>query len=86
MGAEESGAQEMTTTTSVLVVLGAALAVAAVAWVYLRRVPGEEPFHHFRCPGCRRRLRYQARQAGHAGQCSSCGRKIVFPPVSEATD
>src|SRR5437763_238619 len=43
--------------TPVLLALGAAVAVAAGVWVYLRnRVPTEEPFYHFRCPGCQRRL------------------------------
>jgi len=77
----------MSTTTSVLVVLGAALALAAAAWASRRlRAPRAELFRHFRCPGCRRRLRYRARQVGHAGQCSRCGGRIVFPPLTEATD
>ena len=75
----------MFNTTFVLLALGA-LAAAAGAWAYLRqRVPGEEPFYHFRCPGCRRRLRYRRTQVGHAGKCSRCGHAITFPPVSDAT-
>jgi len=70
------------TTTDVLLVLGGVAVVAVVAWVYLRgRTPTEEPFYHFRCPGCRRRLRYRARQVGHKGECSHCGRGLTFPPV-----
>jgi hypothetical protein len=77
----------MDTTTYVLVGLGVALVLAVVGWVYLRtRAPREETFYHFRCPGCRRRLRYRARQVGHAGQCSHCGGKIVFPSLGQSTD
>ncbi|MBI1914694.1 MAG: hypothetical protein HYS12_08150 [Planctomycetes bacterium] len=74
-------------TTLVLLALGAVLATAAGVWVYLRlRKPKEEPFYHFRCPGCKRRLRYRARQAGHAGECSNCGRALTFPPVTASID
>jgi hypothetical protein len=69
-------------TTTLLVLAGAGLALAA-AYLFARlRQGGEEPFYHFRCPGCRRRLRFRARQAGHAGRCSNCGRDVTFPPVS----
>jgi uncharacterized paraquat-inducible protein A len=69
-------------TTPVLLALGGAVVVAVAVWAYLRfRTPTEEPFHHFRCPGCQRRLRYRARQVGHAGQCPKCGRRLTFPPV-----
>jgi hypothetical protein len=63
------------------------VAVAAAVWAYLRfRTPTEEPVHHFRCPGCQRRLRYRARQAGHKGQCPNCGRGLTFPPVGSDAD
>jgi DNA-directed RNA polymerase subunit RPC12/RpoP len=69
-------------TTPVLLALGGVAVVVAVAWAYLRfRPPKEEPVYHFRCPGCQRRLRYRARQVGHAGQCPKCGRRLTFPPV-----
>lgn len=73
--------------TLVLLALGAAVVVAAGVWVYLRqRAPTEEPFYHFRCPGCKRRLRYRARQAGHKGECSNCGRGLTFPPTTSAIE
>jgi hypothetical protein len=76
----------ITTTTLFLLALGA-LAAAAGVWAYLRlRTPGEEPVYHFRCPGCRRRLRYRRAQEGHAGKCSHCGHGVIFPPVSQATE
>ncbi len=65
--------------------LAAGLAVAGVVLVRWRR-GGEEPYYHFRCAGCRRRLRYRARQAGHAGQCNHCGYQITFPPVGQSVD
>ncbi len=63
--------------------------VAAGAWLWLRRRghrPLEEPYYHFLCPGCRRRLRYRARQAGNQGQCSRCGKSFRFPAVADAID
>ena len=70
----------MVVTGLVLLALGGAVAVAV--WAYLRsRTPTEEPFHHFRCPGCQRRLRYRARRVGHTGRCPQCGLKFTFPPV-----
>ena len=68
-------------TEVVLSVIGGIVVVAVVAWLYLRsRTPTEEQYLHFRCPGCRRRLRYRARQVGHTGQCSHCHRALTFPP------
>jgi rRNA maturation endonuclease Nob1 len=73
--------------TTLLLVLGAILAAGAGVWVYLRaRSPTAIRFFHFRCPGCRRRLRYKEPQAGHKGECSNCGRELIFPPVSESTN
>lgn len=70
---------------AVLLVLGAAVA----AYLLARSGSGkarEEAYCHFRCPNCRRRLRYHARQAGHAGSCSHCGHALTFPPASESID
>src|SRR5262249_56740637 len=84
-GREGLGAKAMTDTTPVLLALGAVLAVAAGVWVYFRlRAPREEPYYHFRCPRCRRRLRYRQRPVGHSGRCSNCGGGVTFPPVSES--
>jgi hypothetical protein len=75
------------TTTTALVVLALALAAAAALWVWLRlRSPTEEEYYHFRCRGCRRRLRYRKAQEGHTGKCSRCGQSLIFPPVSEAIE
>jgi hypothetical protein len=46
-------------------------------WRYYR--PREEEPLYFRCPGCRHKLRYYARQVGHRGMCSNCKEKFVFP-------
>ena len=61
-----------------------ALAVGAYLFVRSRSGPAEEPYLHFRCPGCKRRLRFLAKQVGHSGQCSHCGRKLTFPLASQA--
>jgi len=70
------------------VLVGAGVVVlGVVGYRFLRsREKGEEPYLHFRCQGCRRRLRFHARQAGHAGECSHCGRKMTFPTASESLD
>ncbi len=73
--------------TLVLMVLGGVSIVAVV--VYLRAQSQHaqgEAYLHFLCPGCRHRLRYQARQAGHRGKCSNCGHVLTFPPASQSID
>jgi hypothetical protein len=72
-----------------LLVGAAALALAAGGCLLLMRWQKDaaaEPFLHFRCPDCKRRLRFRASQSAHAGQCSRCGCKLTFPPASQATD
>jgi hypothetical protein len=67
-----------------LVVL--ALAIGAYLLLMRRGESAGETFLHFRCPGCKRRLRFRAGQAGHSGQCSHCGCKLTFPSASQASD
>jgi hypothetical protein len=43
----------------------------------------EEPVYHFNCPGCRRRLKFLARQAGHRGMCANCKTNLEFPVPAE---
>ena len=46
----------------------------------------EEVVHHFRCPSCKRKLKYFARQVGHKGMCGSCREHFVFPtPLSTSS-
>ncbi len=73
------GAMEIT-----LIVVALAAVAGGVFWWIRTREPAEEETYHFRCPGCRRRLRYRQRQVGHKGQCSNCGHELVFPPLSQA--
>jgi cbb3-type cytochrome oxidase cytochrome c subunit len=68
-----------------IVVVIAGLAVGVFMFIRSRRTV-EEAFSHFRCPKCRRRLRYVSRQVGHKGQCSHCHTQLVFPPLSQAID
>lgn len=70
----------------VAAVLVVALGVGAYLFVRSRSGSGEEVYLHFRCPGCKRRIRFRAKQAGHSGQCSHCGNKLTFPSSSSATD
>lgn len=71
----------------VVVAIGAALACGLAYWLARSRWLGQQSaaYHHFRCPSCQRRLRFLARQAGHKGECSNCGKPVTFPPVSEST-
>jgi ribosomal protein L37AE/L43A len=72
--------------TTLLISLGAIFVVALGVCLYVRwRKPKEEGYAHFKCPGCRRRLRYKRKQVGHKGECSNCGRALVFPPISETS-
>ncbi len=67
------------------VVVGIVL-VAAGVWVVRKRTRAkpEEPFLHLRCPKCKRRLRYLARQAGHRGLCPTCKGALTFPIAARA--
>ena len=77
----------MAGTTLILFCAGAVLAAAVGGYLFVRlRRNKEEPVYHFRCPSCRRRLRYRERQVGHAGCCSHCGQHFTFPPVSQSMD
>jgi hypothetical protein len=65
-------------TWTVIVVL--ALAVAAGIYFFIRwRNPKEEMAYYFRCPNCKMKLKYFARQVGHKGMCRACRERIVFP-------
>lgn len=73
--------------TLILLVLGGGAALAIGAYLFMRsRRPEEHQYRHFLCPGCHHRLRYEARQAGHRGECSGCGHVLTFPPVSQSID
>jgi transcription initiation factor IIE alpha subunit len=74
----------MGTTGWVLVVAAIVALVGGCVWWARRREGPDEETYHFRCPGCRRRLRYTARQVGHQGACSNCGKALTFPPLSQA--
>jgi hypothetical protein len=60
--------------------------IGVVVFFARRKRTKEEPIYHFRCKSCKRRLRYMERQIGHKGQCSNCGKDLIFPPLSEAVD
>jgi DNA-directed RNA polymerase subunit RPC12/RpoP len=78
--------------TTLVVLTVAALALVGGGLAYWlarrggRRRDAGAAFHHFRCPSCKRRLRFQSRQVGHRGKCSHCGNPVTFPPVSQSVD
>jgi hypothetical protein len=47
-----------------------------------KRGAKEEPVCYFKCPGCKRKLRYPARQAGHVGRCPTCHKHLLFPSTA----
>ena len=61
------------------------LLAGANSYILWRRRPSKiiEPIYHFQCPGCRRKLKYRARQVGNQGMCPQCRQRWVFPPVPE---
>ena len=75
-----------------MVIPAGAVAILAGGFVdYLlvrRRIRRQEEavYHHFHCPGCRRRRCFQSRQVGRKGECSHCGHPVTFPPVSQSVD
>jgi hypothetical protein len=72
-------------TTEITIIVVALVAVGGgIFWWSRTREAGEEETYHFRCPGCRRRLRYREKQVGHKGMCSNCGQELIFPPLSKA--
>jgi hypothetical protein len=63
----------------VLVAAPVLLAGAGYFWLRARQAPAVEKEYYFNCPNCRQRLRYRAKQAGHAGQCPRCRKQLTFP-------
>ena len=60
------------------------IAVAAgITWAVVKispsRKPKEESVLYLKCPGCKRKLKYLARQAGHRGMCNNCKEQFTFP-------
>jgi predicted RNA-binding Zn-ribbon protein involved in translation (DUF1610 family) len=77
------------TTLAVLAVAALVLVGVLAYWLMRRRGLRQEAsaaYHHFRCPKCKRRLRFQSRQVGHKGECSNCGHPVTFPPLSQSVD
>jgi len=77
-------AMDFSTTTWILIV-GIPVFIGIGAFLFSRRRgPKEEPALYFRCPGCKRRLKYFARQVGHKGMCANCKEQFIFPQVAPA--
>jgi hypothetical protein len=63
----------------IVAILGVLFVCGFFLYRWLKRSGREEPVYHFSCPGCRRRLKFRARQAGHRGMCSNCKTNLEFP-------
>ena len=69
---------------AVVSILLVGVLLAANGYVYWRSRPGpKEEVYRFACPECNQRLRYRARQVGHAGMCPRCKTHFTFPAVPE---
>jgi hypothetical protein len=67
------------TTTWIILLSILILLVGGVVFFLRGRRSAEPEFYYFRCPACKRKLRYLARQAGHKGMCNSCKGQFTFP-------
>ena len=68
----------MTTLTFIaLPVLAALLGISCLAVIRWRSA--QASFLHFRCPGCKQRLRYQASKAGRSMICPQCYHRSKLP-------
>ena len=65
---------------TIFIAVGVLAVAVAAGYRFLRpKKVGEEPTFYFRCTGCRRKLRYRARQIGNPGKCPTCKQSLVFP-------
>jgi hypothetical protein len=70
---------DISTTTWVVIVAVVLMAAVGVFLFVRSRKPREVASYYFRCPSCKRKLKYFARQVGHKGMCGSCKEQFVFP-------
>ncbi len=68
-----------------LILVGATGAVYGYRFFRSRAAAADDPIMHFNCPGCKRRLGYRARQAGHKGMCPRCRINLIFPVIPGKT-
>jgi len=72
-------------TTTWILIIGIPVAIGIGLFLFVRSRPAkEEEILYFRCPGCKRRLKYRPRQIGHKGMCSNCKDQFTFPAPSPA--
>ena len=69
----------MNTGLVILCVIAAGAAGVGGYFLFRPRQPGEEPYYHFQCPKCQRKLRFRAHKAGHQGMCPRCRTPCTFP-------
>jgi len=67
-------------TTLMFVVLPVLAVIFGIAcFAIIRRRSAQAEFLHFRCPGCKQRLRYQAGKAGRSMICPQCYHRSKLP-------
>lgn len=71
----------MDTTTLLLAAIVPIMVIGAIVLVMRRRNAAPAEPIYFRCPGCRRKIKYMPKQGGNKGQCSNCKTDLIFPKV-----
>jgi hypothetical protein len=71
-----------------LLVVSAACAAAAILLVVGYRLLSRRPWneaacHVTRCPSCAQKVRYFARNAGSAGLCPRCLKRLILPKTPQ---
>jgi DNA-directed RNA polymerase subunit RPC12/RpoP len=75
--------------TMIALIAGAVVVAGVIGYLVFRWMSGQkkaEGYYHYRCTGCKRRLRYQARQVGRKGRCSHCSTELTLPDVAHSVD
>jgi hypothetical protein len=68
----------------IVLVVAAGAAGLGGYWYFRSRPAEEEPYYHFQCPNCQRKLRFRARKAGQPGMCPRCRKPCTFPVTPSA--
>ncbi len=76
--------------TTLWIAVGVVVMMGA-SYLFLRWRAGQgggqdDTVYHFKCPSCKRRLRFYGRQVGHKGICPHCRHAVVFPSKDQAID
>jgi uncharacterized CHY-type Zn-finger protein len=81
-----------TKTRTIVGIVALCILMIVVFWPQIQRFArsrqkvADVEYRVFRCPPCRRKLRYRATMIGTQGMCPTCKELFTFPEGEEATD